>query len=87
MNVVITPEDLRVERVWFDATTTRLYVQAGEFVSSIDFSRIPNADFESQTPVKAFSIGQSGSVVVCRHVDGAETWLPSDLWVPGGFTP
>ena len=59
MNVVFTPEDLRVERVWFDATTSRLYVQSGEFVSSIDFSSIPNDDFESQTPVNAFSIGQS----------------------------
>jgi hypothetical protein len=87
MNVVLTPEDLRIDRVWFDATTSRLYVQSGEFVGSIDFSSIPNDDFESQAPVKAFSIGQSGSVVVCRHVDGAETWLPSDLWVPGGFTP
>ena len=87
MNVVFTPEDLRIERVWFDATTSRLCVQAGEFVRSIDFACIPNDDFESQAPVKAFSLGQTGSVVVCRHIDGAETWLPSDLWVPGGFTP
>ena len=87
MDVVFTPEDLRIKRVWFDATTARLCVQAGEFVSSIDFSCIPNDDFESLAPVKAFSLGQTGSVTVCRHIDGAETWLPSDLWVPGGFTP
>ena len=87
MNVVFTPEDLRIERVWFDATTSRLCVQAGEFVRSIDFACIPNDDFESLAPVNAFSLGQTGSVVVCRHIDGAETWLPSDLWVPGGFTP
>lgn len=86
MNVVITPEDLRIERTWFDATVSRLYVQSGEFVNSIDFSKVPDADFESKTPVKAFAIGQSGSVVICHHVDGAETWLPADLWVPGGFT-
>ena len=87
MNVVITPEELRIERAWFDATTARLYVQSGEFVNSIDFSKVPDDDFESKTPVKAFSIGQSGGVVVCHHVDGEETWLPADLWVPGGFTP
>ena len=87
MNVVITPEDIRIERVWFDATTARLHVQSGGFVSSIDFTKVPDEDFESKTPVKAFSIGQSGSVVVCLHVDGQETWLPSDLWLPGGFTP
>jgi hypothetical protein len=86
MNVVISSEDLRIDRVWFDATGSRLYVQAGEFVSSIDFSKIPD-DFESASPVKAFSIGQSGRVVICRHMDGSETWLPSDLWAPAGFTP
>jgi hypothetical protein len=26
-----------------------------------------------------FSIGQSGSVVICHHQDSAETWLPTDL--------
>jgi len=28
-----------------------------------------------------------GSVVICRHQDGKETWLPADLWLPGAFTP
>ncbi len=87
MNVVISAESLQIERVWFDATTSRLHVQSGEFVSSVDFTRIPDSDFESKTPVRAFSIGQSGGVVVCHHVDGQETWLPADLWLPEGFTP
>jgi hypothetical protein len=87
MNVVFSSETLKAERVWFDATTARLYVQSGDFVNSIDFSKIPDADFDSKTPVNRFSLGQSGSVVVCHHKDGSETWLPTDLWVPGGFTP
>lgn len=87
MNVVISSEDLRLERVWYDAATARLCVQAGTFVSSIDFARVPDADFATSVPVKAFSIGQDGGVVICHHVDGEETWLPADLWLPGGFTP
>ena len=87
MNVVILTEELVLERVWFDASTGRLCVQAGDFVNSLEFARIPDADFESASPVKSFSIGQSGAVVVCHHRDGAETWLPADMWMPDGFLP
>jgi hypothetical protein len=50
-------------------------------VYGLDFASIPDHDFESQSPVARFSIGQSGSVVVCHHADGTETWLPGDLWL------
>jgi hypothetical protein len=32
-------------------------------------------------------LGCEGTVVICHHGDGEETWLPVDLWLPGGFTP
>lgn len=87
MNVDISWDELVAERVWFDASCGRLFVQAGDFVNGIEFAKIPDADFESSASVKSFSIGQSGSVVVCHHRDGKETWLPVDMWLPEGFTP
>jgi hypothetical protein len=48
---------------------------------------IAEADFESASPVVSFSIGHQGATVVCHHKDGKETWLPTDLWLPGGFSP
>jgi len=80
MNVDISWAELVVGRVWFDASCGRLFVQAGDFVNGIEFAKIPAADFESGAPVKSFSLGQSGVVVVCHHRDGRETWLPE------GFT-
>jgi hypothetical protein len=47
---------------------------------------IPDDDFESTSPVVGFKIGCGGAVVVCSHKDGQETWLPADMWLPGGFT-
>lgn len=85
MNVDISPDEILAERVWFDATTGRLFIQCGAFVNGIDFAKIPDADFESATEVGSFSIGQSGGVVICHHKDGVETWLPLDMWLPGGF--
>jgi hypothetical protein len=87
MNVDISWDELTAERVWFDASCGKLFVQAGDFVNGLDFMRIPDADFESTAPVRSFSIGQSGSVIICHHRDGAETWLPVDMWLPGSFTP
>ena len=87
MNVDISWDELTAERVWFDASCGKLFIQAGEFVNGIEFARIPDEDFESDAPVKSFSIGQSGSVVICQHRDGKETWLPVDIWLPSGFTP
>jgi len=79
-------QDGKVSRVWFDAGTERLCVDFGQgFVGSIPFQAIPEDDFESTSPVVAFSVGQEGGVVVCRHEDGVETWLPADMFIPGGF--
>ncbi len=74
-------------RVWFDRTSGRLFVEFDGIVESIELALIPEADFESPAPISAFALGCEGSVVVCLHTDGTETWLPVDLWQPGGFTP
>lgn len=87
MNVVTSIEINAADAVWFDATSGRLFIRAKDFVNGIDLSRVPDEDFESKAPIRSFSQGQSGAVVVCHHTDGAETWLPVDMWEPGGFTP
>jgi hypothetical protein len=87
MTVDISSAELVADRVWYDVTSGKLLIQAGEFVNGIDFAKIPDADFESATPVVSFCIAQGGSIVVCRHKDDAETWLPVDMWLPAGFTP
>jgi hypothetical protein len=56
-------------------------------MNGIVFGLIAEADFESASPVVAFSIGHHGATIVCHHKDGKETWLPTDLWLPGGFSP
>lgn len=87
MNAVVDLVVQTATEVWFDPRLRTLSVKIDGVVASIDFARIPKADFESATPVAGFSLGCQGSVVVCRHYDGAETWLPVDMWLPGGFTP
>ena len=87
MNVVTSIEINRADRVWYDASSGKLFIQARDYVNGIEFSAIPDSDFDSTSPVRSFSLGQSGSVVVCRHENGKETWLPVDMWEPGGFTP
>lgn len=79
--------ELRAERVWYDASTKKLFVQAKDFVNGIEFALIAEDDFESRSPVISFSIGHQGATIICRHRDGQETWLPSDMWLPGGFSP
>jgi hypothetical protein len=83
----ISIDALRADRVWHDASTKKLFVQARDFVNGIAFDTIAEADFESQSPVVSFSLGHQGATVVCHHKDGRETWLPADMWLPGGFTP
>jgi hypothetical protein len=73
--------------VWYDSLTGLLSVDIAGVVYSIDFAQIPDDDFESKAPVIAFATGCEGAVVVCRHRDGKETWLPVDMWLPGGFDP
>ena len=86
MNVVIDQVEPVATRVWFDPRDHTLSVEIDGVVASIDFPRIPEEDFESQAPIVRFALGAAGSVVVCHHQDGAETWLPVDMWLPGGFT-
>jgi hypothetical protein len=87
MNVDISIDELRAQRVWYDASARKLFIQAKDFVNGIEFERIADEDFESKTPVVSFSLRHKGATVVCRHKDGKETWLPVDMWLPGGFTP
>lgn len=75
------------DKVWFDASCGKLFIQARDYVNGIKFSEIADEDFESNSPVTSFSLGYSGSMVICHHKDGEETWLPVDMWEPGGFTP
>ena len=74
-------------RVWFDPRLGGLSVEIDGVVASIDFTQISEDDFESKTPVTQFRLGAQGSVVICSHQDGTETWLPVDIWLPDGFTP
>lgn len=85
MNVVCKTEDIGLDRAWFDAERGYLHVEMDGVDHSISFSEIPDDDFESSAPVCSFRIGMEGSVVICTHQDGVETWLPADLWLPEGF--
>ncbi len=73
--------------VWYEEATGRLCVLFGSILRAIRFEAIPARDFDSRAEVARFSLGQRGSVVVCHHADGEETWFPVDMWWPGGFTP
>lgn len=86
INVVKSSSD-KAERVWFDTITRNLHVSFGSIVRGIRLDLIPVEDFESTADLTGFSIGQGGSVIVCHHLDGEETWLPIDMWEQGGFTP
>ena len=86
MNVDFSAANLAAEKVWYDASTGRLCVSAGDYQNGVSLDRIPDVDFESTAPIARFSLGQNGAVVVCHHKDGAETWLPVDMWMPEGFT-
>ena len=74
-------------RVWFEVSSSLLSIEIDGIVTSIDFRLIAEEDFESSAPVVKFESGCEGTVVVCHHRDGAETWLPVDMWLPSGFTP
>ena len=88
MNVAIGNErELPASRVWYDPGAGLLHVEIDGVSHTLEFARIPDNDFESPAPVVGFSIGCGGAVVLCRHQDGAETWLPVDMWLPGGFQP
>jgi hypothetical protein len=74
MNVVISIDASHgAERAWFNALDNMIWVQFRDFVNALPLSAITDDDFESSSPVVGFSIGQSGSVVICHHQDGLET--------------
>jgi len=87
MRVDISLVEPVAARVWFELRTMRLSVEINGIVESIDFGLIPQEDFESAAPIVKFELGQQGSVVICHHQDGEATWLPVDMWLPGGFIP
>ncbi|MEZ4866731.1 MAG: hypothetical protein R3C14_35755 [Caldilineaceae bacterium] len=87
MNVDISLAEPVATRVWFDIRSSSLLVEIDGIVAGLDFRLIPEEDFESASPVIKFSLGCEGSVVICYHRDGSESWLPVDMWLPGGFTP
>ena len=86
MNVDFSATNLVVEKVWYDASTGRLCLSSGTYQNGISLAQIPDADFESSAPIARFSLGQNGAVIVCHHKDGAETWLPVDMWLPDSFS-
>jgi DNA-binding XRE family transcriptional regulator len=75
------------EAVWFDDRTGLLSVRFGTIVRSIPLFAIDIKDFDSPEEIERFSIINEGDTVVCHHADGEESWLPTDMWEPGGFTP
>ena len=87
MNVATGSEAAVARRVWYDPLDGRLSVEIDGVVFSLPFAEIPDGDFESAAPVVRFALECEGAVVVCRHADGVETWLPVDMWLPGGFQP
>ena len=87
MNVDISIDELRAERVWYDASTGKLFIQAKDFVNGVEFAAIAEDDFESRAPVASFSPRYKGATVICHRQDGKETWLPADMWSPEGFSP
>jgi hypothetical protein len=87
MNVEIGSEPTVATRVWYDGQSDLLCTEIAGIVRSLPFNKIPDADFESLSPVVSFSLANEGAVVACRHRDGKDTWLPVDMWLPGGGTP
>ena len=86
MNVDFSSANLVADKVWYDASTGRLCLSAGTYQNGLSLAQIPDTDFESNAAIARFSLGQDGAVVVCHHKDGAETWLPVDMWLPAGFS-
>ena len=86
MNVAFETDSVTVQNVWFDPRAGQLHAVISGIDYELPLDRIPDEDFESPAPVVGFAAGCGGAVVVCRHQDGAETWLPADMWLPGGFT-
>jgi hypothetical protein len=81
MNVVFESIPV-VDQVFFNPQSNEIHVLIAGIEFALPLSKIPEEDFESASPILGFSIGCEGAVVVCKHRDGAETWLPADMWLP-----
>jgi len=81
MNVVFESSRV-VEQVSFDPRSNEIHALIAGIDFAFPFSNIPEEDFESASPIIGFAIGCEGTVVVCKHRDGSETWLPADMWLP-----
>ena len=80
MNVVFESSPV-VEQVSFDPRSNEIHTLIAGIEFAFPLSGIPEEDFESASPIVGFSIGCEGVVIVCKHRDGAETWLPADMWL------
>jgi len=87
MNVAFETDSVVIGRVWFDPRDGEIHAEIAGMDHSIPLEKIPDDDVESSSPIIAFETGCAGTVIVCRHQDGQETWLPGDMWLPCGFTP
>jgi hypothetical protein len=81
MNVVFESSPV-VEQVSFDPRSNEIHTLIAGIEFAFPLSEIPEEDFESASPIVGFAIGCEGAVVVCKHKDGSETWLPADMWLP-----
>ena len=81
MNVVFASSPV-VEQVSFDPRSNEIHALIAGIEFAFPLSEIPEEDFESASPIVGFAIGCEGAIVVCKHRDGSETWLPADMWLP-----
>jgi hypothetical protein len=81
MNVVFESSPV-VEQVSFDPRSNEIHTLIAGIEFAFPLSEIPEEDFESASPIVGFAIGCKGAIVVCKHRDGSETWLPADMWLP-----
>ena len=81
MNVVFESSSV-VEQVSFDPRSNEIHALIAGIEFAFPLSEIPEEDFESASPIVGFAIGCEGAIVVCKHRDGSETWLPADMWLP-----
>ena len=81
MNVVFESSPV-VEQVSFDPRSNEIHALIAGIEFAFPLSEIPEEDFESASPIIGFAIRCEGAVVVCKHRDGSETWVPADMWLP-----
>jgi hypothetical protein len=80
MNVVFESSPV-VDQVYFNPKSEEIHAVIAGIDFSFPLSKIPEEDYESTSPIIGFAIGCEGAVVVCKHRDGSETWLPADMWL------